>query len=340
MFYYAGVFNQPIGAWNVSAVTDMYQMFYYAYTFDQPIGNWNVTAVISMDDMFYDDNMSVYNYDNLLLGWSKEPVYAGLSFDAGYSQYDGTALAARTILTTDDTWSISDGGEVTVAPGPSASLVATSGNQQVALTWSVPVDNGGTPITNYTIYEGTAAGDESPIVTVGNVTSRVVLGLTNGVTYYFTVAAVNAIGTGVNSSVVNATPITVPGAPQRLVAAAGNGQVVLTWTAPSADGGSAITGYKIYMGTAAGAETLLATVGNVLAYTATGLTNGKTYYFTVSAINAAGEGVKSTEASAKPSAPAVYPPPIPGYPNGLLLLILVSGSLGLAVAVHRRRPLH
>ncbi|MGC8913692.1 MAG: fibronectin type III domain-containing protein, partial [Thermoplasmata archaeon] len=42
------------------------------------------------------------------------------------------------------------------------------------------------------------------------------------------------------------------------------------------------------------------TVGNVRIYTVTGLTNGQTYYFIVSAINAAGEGAKSNEVSATP----------------------------------------
>jgi len=93
---------------------------------------------------------------------------------------------------------------------------------------------------------------------------------------------------------------TVPSAPQLLSATSGSGQVVLNWTAPSSDGGSAITGYNVYCGTSSGSETLLATIGNVLNYTATGLTNGQVYYFKVAAVNIMGTGANSTEVIAIP----------------------------------------
>jgi subtilisin family serine protease len=70
----------------------------------------------------------------------------------------------------------------------------------------------------------------------------------------------------------------VPGAPTGVTATRGDSQVVLTWSAPASDGGSAITGYKVYRGTSSGGETLLTTVGNVTAFTDTGLTNGTTYW--------------------------------------------------------------
>jgi surface protein len=44
-------FNQDIGQWDVSGVTDMMTMFYFS-AFDQPIGNWNVAAVTNMEYMF------------------------------------------------------------------------------------------------------------------------------------------------------------------------------------------------------------------------------------------------------------------------------------------------
>src|SRR5439155_394457 len=95
-------------------------------------------------------------------------------------------------------------------------------------------------------------------------------------------------------------------APTNLVATAGNAQVGLTWQAPASNGGSPITNYKIYRGTASGGETLVATIGNQPSYSDGGLTNGVTYYYQVIAVNNAGEGPRSNEASATPSAP---PPP-------------------------------
>jgi hypothetical protein len=76
-----------------------------------------------------------------------------------------------------------------------------------------------------------------------------------------------------------------PSAPQSLTATAGNAQVTLNWAAPSSNGGAAITNYKIYRGTAPGSETYLTTVGNVLTYVDTDLTNGTAYYYKVSAVN-------------------------------------------------------
>ena len=88
----------------------------------------------------------------------------------------------------------------------------------------------------------------------------------------------------------------------QLQATAGNGQITLTWAAPVSDGGSSITNYKIYRGTSQGAETLLATAGNVLTYTDSSVTNNQTYYYKISAVNNVGEGPKSSEASATPTA--------------------------------------
>ncbi|TLZ99091.1 MAG: fibronectin type III domain-containing protein, partial [Methanobacteriota archaeon] len=84
-------------------------------------------------------------------------------------------------------------------------------------------------------------------------------------------------------------PPTPPSAPQNLAATGGNAQVTLTWQAPASDGGSPITNYKIYRGLAPTTETLLTTVGNVLTYTDSAVTNGVTYYYQVSAVNSPGE---------------------------------------------------
>ena len=84
-----------------------------------------------------------------------------------------------------------------------------------------------------------------------------------------------------------------------LTAIAGATVVNLSWTVPF-DGGSAITGYKIYRGTTSGGETLLATVAPGTAYSDFAVTSGIPYYYRVLATNSDGDGAWSNEAFATP----------------------------------------
>ncbi len=192
-------------------------------------------------------------------------------------------------------------------PGAPTLNSATAGNSQVTLSWSAPSSDGGSSITGYNIYRGTAAGSESPLTTVGTVLTYVDNDVTNGGTYYYKVSAVNGVGEGVKSNELSAIPATVPSAPTINSATPGNGQVTLSWSAPSSNGGKAVTTYKIYRSTSAGSESYLTTVGDVLSYTNGGLANGQTYYYKVSAVNAAGEGVLSNEISVIPAVPDTAP---------------------------------
>ncbi|HEV2244851.1 MAG TPA: fibronectin type III domain-containing protein, partial [Streptosporangiaceae bacterium] len=132
-------------------------------------------------------------------------------------------------------------------------------------------------------------------------------GLVNGTTYFYTVAALNAVGTSPQSAEVSATPQpTVPTAPLAVTAGAGNGSVSLTWSVPASDGGSPVTGYNVYRGTSAGGESATPVASNVsgTSFTDTGLVNGTTYFYTVAALNAVGTSPQSAEVSATPLAPA------------------------------------
>lgn len=146
-----------------------------------------------------------------------------------------------------------------------------------------------------------------------------------------TISAVELINTGGGSATVTVTPGTalctdpsqffgggysapaVPSAALNLAATAGNAQVALSWQAPSTDGNSTISNYKVYRGSSSGGEVLLATLGNILTYTDIGLTNETAYYYKVSAVNAIGEGDLSAEISATPVTPAPSAWSIPTY---------------------------
>lgn len=167
-----------------------------------------------------------------------------------------------------------------------------------------PANNGSPAITGYTV-----TGSPSGTCTTSSLTCTI-SGLTNATSYSFTVKATNANGAGPASNALSATPATVPGAPDLTGATAGNGQVILNWAAPASNGGSAITGYRIYRGTTPGGEsaTAIANLGVVLTYTDTGRTNGTRYYYKVSAVNGVGEGTQSGETSAVPAT-------LPGAPT-------------------------
>ena len=204
---------------------------------------------------------------------------------------------------------------------------ATPGNAQVTLTWTAPASNGGTSITNYRIYRGTTPGSETLLTTLGNVLTYTNTGLINGQTYYYKVSAVNSVGEGPQSNEASASIqiFTVPTAPTITSATPGNAQVTLTWTAPASNGGTSITNYRIYRGTTPGSETLLTTLGNVLTYTNTGLINGQTYYYKVSAVNSAGEGPQSSEASAAPLS----------VPSGDYAYTLINGGTAVQITGYR-----
>ena len=205
---------------------------------------------------------------------------------------------------------------VLTVPGAPTITGATGGDRQVSLSWGAPVSNGGSAITGYRIYRSTVSGGEVLLVSVGVSGSYVDSGLVNGTTYYYQVSAVNSLGEGGRSSERSGVPVavlTVPGAPTITGATGGDRQVSLSWGAPVSNGGSAITGYRIYRSTVSGGEVLLVSVGVSGSYVDSGLVNGTTYYYQVSAVNSLGEGGRSSERSAAPVAQLIVT--IPSAPT-------------------------
>ena len=151
---------------------------------------------------------------------------------SGNVTLDGAALAA---------------GATPQVPAAPTNLTALAGNAQATLTWHASPG-----AASYNVYRSTSSGAEVRIQTGLTTTSFTDSGLTNSTTYFYQVSAVNSVSEGSRSNERSATPsapATAPGAPSLNSASAGNGSVALAWSAPS-DGGSAITGYKVYRGMA------------------------------------------------------------------------------------------
>jgi hypothetical protein len=202
------------------------------------------------------------------------------------------------------------------APAAPTGVNATAGNASATVSWTAPT-NGGSPITSYTITPFIGSTAQTPTVITGSppATSTTVTGLTNGSTYTFTVTATNAIGKGpasTASTAVTPTAPTAPGAPTGVSATAGNATATVSWTAPG-NGGSPITSYTVtpFIGSTALAPTTVSAPAT--SATLTGLTNGLTYTFKVTATNSIDSGPASAASNAvTPSAPTA-----PAAPTGV-----------------------
>jgi hypothetical protein len=197
-------------------------------------------------------------------------------------------------------------------PAAPANVTATAGNQSAVVSWTAP-SNGGSPITSYTITPYVGAVAQTPAIINGTPpqTTANVTGLTNGTAYTFTVTATNGVGAGPASAASSAvTPVapTVPAAPTGVTATAGNASATVSWTAP-ANGGSPITMYTVtpYLAGVAQTPTQVSASPPLTSTTVSGLANGSSYTFTVSAANAVGAGPPSAASSPVTPAAATAP---------------------------------
>ena len=201
-------------------------------------------------------------------------------------------------------------------PSPPQNFIAQAGRRSIYLTWGAPDDNGEFSIVNYKIFRGPSSGSEIFLVNVSG--STLMYNDTNvlsGYTYFYKIVAQNSKDESPASSEVSATVLT-PSPPQNLFAKAGNAAVNLNWTKPNLDGGKTITAYKVKRGSASGKYNYdLALISvpaagwNVVNYTDNNVQNDLTYFYSIIAANADGEGAISNEVFATPTAPPGAPIP-------------------------------
>jgi subtilase family serine protease/flagellar hook assembly protein FlgD/WD40 repeat protein len=136
-------------------------------------------------------------------------------------------------------------------------------------------------------------------------------------------ADVNQPGPWMSSAHFSVRVDVPPAAPTGLAAVPGDARVTLAWNAsPEPD----VTGYRVYRGlTAGGPYTRIASVG-APTYLNTGLVNGTTYYYVVTALDAAFESGNSNQAAATPRSPSNVTAEVRSQPSTFSSTCLLCGS--------------
>ena len=180
-------------------------------------------------------------------------------------------------------------------PSAPTGVAALAGSAQVTVSWN-PVSGA----TSYNIYWSTSGGVTVATGTqiLGATSPYVQSGLTAGATYYYVVTAVNANGESTASSPVSATPAlpnSPPPPPTGVVATAGHSQNFISFS-PVAGA----TSYNLYWSTTSSVTKATGTAidGVTSPYSHTGLADGTTYYYVVTAANAYGESTESAQIAA------------------------------------------
>ncbi|WP_104192583.1 fibronectin type III domain-containing protein [Cryobacterium sp. Y82] len=214
----------------------------------------------------------------------------------------------------------------TTAPGAPGTLnIGATSATRIAVTWAAPADDGGTPITGYTVklFQGTELVDtEQAGARDGALTFT---GLTRATAYTFEVFAANSVGDGRVSerSVEAATLATVPDkADAPTLVQASVSEITASWTAPS-NGGAAITGYDVQL--FSGSTLVETKTIETTTVTFAGLTRGIAYTANVSAASTIGSGAASAHSEA-----LTIPLAVPGVPDAPTLTAPSATEIAVA----------
>ena len=217
-------------------------------------------------------------------------VIGGSTGYVGFTGGTGGLTAMQSILT----WIYTPS---TPAPSAPTGLSATATGSQISLTWAAS-----TGATSYNVYRSSTSGGEglTPLRTGMTGTSFVDTGVASGGRYFYQVSAVGAGGESAKS--VEASATLIPAVPTNVSATASASQVTLTWTASSG-----ATSYRVYRGLTSGAEGSTPFQAGLTSpsFTDTAVNLNTTYYYQVTAVNAAGESGRSLEVSATTPKPGL-----------------------------------
>ena len=173
-----------------------------------------------------------------------------------------------------------------------ASLTATTGNSQATLTWSNSIG-----ATGYVVQRSSTTGGPYATIASGvTANSFTDTGLTNGLIYYYVVAATNSSGIGPQSAEAIAALGTLPPlAPTGLAAVPGDSVAALSWNVSAG-----ATNYILLISTnSSGSNSNLVSTPST-SYLNIGLNNGMTYYYAVAAAGLYGQSPFSAVVNATP----------------------------------------
>jgi hypothetical protein len=191
------------------------------------------------------------------------------------------------------------------APDPPSLTDASAAPGAVAVDFTAPHFDGGSPITSYVASCTQSETTQSATVAAGAALHATVGGLSPGDDAECQVVAVNDHGESLasNHAHVVPAPLTEPDAPTIGLASAGLASATVRWNAPANNGGSSITGYVVSC-QQTGLSTSATTVGTARSAVLHGLLTGAVATCRVTAHNTLGSSAASAAAHVTPTGPA------------------------------------
>jgi adhesin/invasin len=220
----------------------------------------------------------------------------------------------------------------TTAPAAPTDVSATPGDAEATVSWTAPTETGGSAITGYTV-----TGDPGGSCSVaGDVSECTITGLTNGTEYTFTVVATNDEGNSLPSlASESVTPVGPPGGALQAQVEPTLLGLVVSWVAPSDNGGTPMLSYRADANPSCEVTALADEVPGETAYSCTigNLDPGQEYTVTVTAINAVGESMVVAGAVA-PLRPVIPVPTLGAW--ALFSLMLLMLLMAMPVLLRRK----
>ena len=256
--------------------------------------SWDNASGATSYNIYWSTTAGVLKKTGTKLSAVTSPYYhSGLDNDATYyyvvtaaNQYGESVESSEVSVTPSQ-----------IAPPLPPKEVAIFGfNKKAIIRWTA-ADTGDSN-TSHNIYWSTSAGvtKGSGAKIADSISPYTHVGLTNGTTYYYVVTSVNQYGESLESQEVSATPEqgNTPSAPTGIKTVAGDREAIISWDALDKN-----ATYNIYWSNSSDVSSQSGTkIVNVKSpYTHSGLTQGETYYYVMTAANGFGESDDSEKSS-------------------------------------------